>query len=121
MEKKNSKKYDCIKTNVTCVEWNLPPIPCLGIETGDMLDDVTFAIVDKLCNSIGSTDLSEIDLQCILDRLDLTEPSTRTIASLLQLAFDNDCRLYDLIQEVRDLITNDTPLSLDLKCLAQLS
>jgi hypothetical protein len=120
MKAKNKLYSDCISTNVTCVKWNLPPIPCLGIETGDTLDQVTFAIIEKICSSFGSNDLSEIELTCILERLDINQPSERTIASLLQLAFDNDCRLYDLIQEVRGLITNTTPLVLDLKCLRNL-
>ncbi len=119
MKKKNSTLANCVQTNVTCVKWNLPPITCLGIDTGDTMDLVTFAILDKVCNTLGTTDLSEIELQCIIDKLDATDPGERTIVNLFQLAFENDCKLYDLIQEVRDLIEDDTPLSLDLKCLAE--
>lgn len=117
---KNIDNSGCIQTNASCVIWNLPPIKCLGIKTGDRLDTVTFAIVEKICNSMGNTDLEDIELQCILDKFDINEPSERTIVSLLQLAFDNECALYDLIQEVKALIQDDTKLTLDLKCLKQL-
>lgn len=119
--KKNKNNGNCVKTPVTCIEWNLPGIPCLGIETGDMLDDVTFALVEKICSSLQGTDLSNVDLQCIIDKLNVTEPAQKTIQTLLQIAFDNDCKLYDLIQEVRAIALSNTPtLSLDLKCLAQI-
>ena len=118
--KRNRDRDNCIPTNVTCVKWNLPPIPCLGIETGDYLDDITFALVSKVCQAFSDQDLSDIDIQCIIDRLNITEPSEKTVATFLQLASDNNCRLYDLIQAVKELITNDdSSLSLDLKCLAQ--
>ena len=118
MKKKNKIYSDCVSTNVTCIKWNLPPIPCLGIQTGDMLDVVLFGILDKVCSAVGTTDLSQIELQCLISKLNITEPSQRTIVTLFQLAYDNDCKLYDLIQQVRNLITNSVPLTLDLKCLA---
>ena len=118
MKNKNDKYIDCISTNVTSVTWNLPPVSCLGIKTGDSMDLVTFAIVQKICASFGDTNLDDIELSCIVDLFDVNEPTERSVATLLQLAFDNECTLFNLIQDVRELITNDVPLSLDLKCLA---
>lgn len=120
MQNKNRRTTDCVTTLATCVKWNLPDIPCLGIKTGDFLDDITYAIVAKLCAITGG-DLDTINLQCLIDKLDITEPAVKTVSTFLQLAFDNDCALYDLIQEVRTLINNEeAPLTLDLKCLTVL-
>lgn len=120
MKDKRRKMSDCVATNVTCVTWNLPGIPCLGIQTGDTMDEVTFAIVEKICALGINDDLENIELQCLIDKLDITVPAQKTVSTFLQLAFDNDCALFDLIKDVKDLInTPNIPLVLDLKCLAQ--
>lgn len=119
MKQNYKSNSNCVATNVTCVTWNLPGITCLGIKTGDTLDEVTFAIVTKLCENTG-LDLEDIDLECLIEKLDITEPTTKTIRTYLQLAYDNDCKLYDLIQQLREEINPATPpLQLDLKCLKQ--
>ena len=121
---KNKKRFSslgCLKTSISCIEWDLPPIPCLGVKTGDMLDEVTFAIVRKLCSALSDSDLMDLNIQCLIDKLQVVEPSEKTIPVFLQMLIDNDCKLYDLIEDVRQLITNQNPsLVLNLKCLAVL-
>lgn len=115
---KNSKTSGCIESFSSCTVWNGPNIPCLNIETGDCLNDVIFNIADKICEALQPIDLSNISLQCLIDKLGIIEPSEKTIPSILQILIDNDCKLYDLIKLVESKIINpNTILNLDLKCL----
>ena len=121
MQSKNKLITNCIKTYPRCIEWNLAPIPCLGIQTGDTLDEITFAIVRKICEIAGD-DLSSIDIQCLIDKLGAVEPLNKTLHTYLQLIIDNECKLSDLITAINNRIDSiATPsLILDLKCLATL-
>lgn len=115
---KNSKTSGCIESFSSCTVWNGVNIPCLNIETGDCLNDVIFNIADKICEALQPIDLSNISLQCLIDKLGIVEPSEKTIPSILQILIDNDCKLYDLIKLVESKIINpNTILNLDLKCL----
>ena len=119
VNKRNKTNLNCVTVYPQCIEWNLAPIPCLGINTGDTLDEITFAIVRKICEIAGD-DLSTIDVQCLVDKLDAVEPLNKTLHSYLQLIIDNECKLSDLITAINnriDGIANPT-LILDLKCLA---
>lgn len=121
MKKKNREEFNCIKSYPQCIQWNLGDIPSLGIENGDYLDTMVYAIANKLCDCCGETDLSGLSLQCLVDKLGVTEPVPRTIVTVLQLLIDNDCTLKDLIDNLQDQINdiNQTNLVLDLKCLAE--
>lgn len=118
---KNKRDYstsNCVKTRSGCVKWDGPEIPCLDICPGDELNDLVYAIAQKVCDALGETDFSTLSLQCLIDKLGVTLPTERTIITLFQLAFDNDCRLADLIQDLEDMIVDpNAPLDLDLKCL----
>lgn len=110
-----------MKSFPQCIQWNLGNIPSLGISNGDTLDSIVYAIVDKLCDLSDPLDLSTLSLQCLIDKLDVTEPVPRTIQTVFQLLIDNDCTLKDLIDNLQvqiDELENDN-LILDLKCLAQ--
>jgi len=82
---------------------------------------MVYAIVAKLCECCGEIDLTDLSLQCLIDKLGNTDPVPRTLISVLQLIIDNECTLKDLIDNLQaqiDDISNDT-LVLDLKCLAK--
>jgi len=121
MKKKNIEEFNCIKSYPQCIQWNLGPIPSLGIENGDYLDDIVYAVVNKLCELSDPLDLSTLSLQCLIDKLNITEPVPRTIQTIFQLLIDNDCTLKDLIDNLQDQINdiNGTTLVLDLRCLTQ--
>lgn len=120
MKKVGKNIKDCAVGFSTCIEWSGPNLACLGIQTGDCLDAVIYTIAEKVCQLAEPLDLSTVTIQCIIDRLDLSEPASLTLANLLQLLVDGECRLQDQIDNILDsLSTGGTPLTLDLKCIAQ--
>lgn len=118
-DKKSIVKSGCITTSVGCIQWDLPAIPCLGIETGDTLDEITFAITKKICELSSPLDLSNVSVQCLVDKLNAVEPLNKTIPTYLQLIIDNECKLSDLITAIQNQIDDiiNPSLVLDLKCL----
>lgn len=109
----------CVTVYPKCIVWNLPGIPCLGINTGDTLDELTFAITKKICEISQPLDLSSVSAQCLKDKLGIELPLNKTISTYLQLIIDNQCTLVDLIKAIQDRldeITNPT-LTLNLRCL----
>ena len=120
MKQKNKEDFNCIKSYTQCIQWNLGDIPSLGIVNGDYLDELVYAIVAKLCELSDPLDLTSLSLQCLIDKLNNTEPVPRTIQTVFQLLIDNECTLKDLIDNLQDQINDiqTTSLVLDLKCLA---
>lgn len=122
MKQKNREDFNCVKSYPQCIQWNLGDIPSLGISNGDFLDDMVYAIVAKLCECCGEIDLSTLSLQCLIDKLNNTDPVPRTLLNVLQLIIDNECTLKDLIDNLQaqiDDINNGGTLTLNLKCLAK--
>lgn len=121
MKQKNTESFNCVKSYTQCIQWNLGDIPSLGLSNGDYLDDVVYAIVAKLCELSNPLDLSTLSLQCLIDKLNNTEPVPRTIQTIFQLLIDNECTLKDLIDNLQDQINdiNGSTLVLNLKCLTQ--
>lgn len=121
MKQKNKEDFGCIKSYTQCIQWTLGDIPSLGIVNGDYMDEIVYAIVNKLCELSDPLDLSTLSLQCLIDKLNIDEPTPRTIQTIFQLLIDNDCSLKDLIDNLQNQINdiNTSNLVLDLKCLAQ--
>lgn len=121
MKQKNKDEFNCIKGYTQCIQWNLGDIPSLGISNGDYMDDMIYAIVQKLCDLSDPLDLSTLSLQCLIDKLNNTEPVPRTIQTIFQLLIDNECSLKDLIDNLQAQINdiNSSGLVLNLRCLAQ--
>ena len=109
----------CVTVYPKCIVWNLGPIPCIGIKTGDTLDEITFAITKKICEISQPFDLSTVSAQCLKDKLNINLPLNKTISTYLQLIIDNECTILDLITTIQsrlDGITNPI-LNLNLRCL----
>ena len=114
MNPKNKNTSPCTSvTSSRCVVWNGPTIPCLEICNGDVLTDVVFKVATKVCEIDSSLDLSTIDLTCLIDH---TPPDNRSIRTILQLLFDNQCSLKNLIDAIQPG-SGDVSLTLNLKCL----
>lgn len=73
---------NCIKTKASCVIWDLDPIPCLDINTGDPLTKIVLNLVEKMCSE--DIDLENIDITRLVDIYGISEPKQKTIQSLLQ-------------------------------------
>lgn len=120
MKDLNKDRKGCVPNKSSCIDWKGGNIPCLGIKNGDCLDVVVTLIAEEVCRIAEPTDLSTLTIQCVLDNLDREEPSQRTLFNILQLLFDSNCHLYQLVANLQSQISaGGTPLVLDLKCLAQ--
>lgn len=109
---------NCVTTASSCIKWDGPEIPCLDICAGDELNDFLHALASKICAVTGINDFSTLSLQCLVDKLNVVIPTERTLINLLQLAFDNDCKLKDLIDALDARIPNlNGVLTLNLACL----
>ena len=120
MKNKNIKDFGCVKSFPQCIQWNLGDIEVLGIKNGDYLDEIVWAIACKIKELSDPLDVSSVSIQCILDKLDATEPATKTIQTILQLLIDNECKLKDLIDALQEQLNgNSATLVLNLRCLAE--
>lgn len=117
-DKRKKGNINCIETVTSCSIWDGPEMKCLDICPGDSLNDTIFAIARKICAAVGADDFSTLSLQCLIDKLGVTLPTERTLINLLQLAFDNECLLKDLIDDLEELIQDpNAPLTIDMRCL----
>lgn len=116
----------CTKSNVSnqcadpisdrCVLYTGEAIPVLGICTGDRLDEIEEVILNKLleyAEGEGIT-LSEITGKCPFVTQFLVN-SDKSLHSLIQGLFDNDCTLRQLITDLENGV--EPPFSFDTKCL----
>lgn len=105
----------------TCVVWTGQPIPALGIEKGDSMTDITCTIAQQIVALAAPLDLSTVSIQCLIDNLDATEPVQRTVATMLQIAYDSTCTLNDTVEGIiaqLDSQNTASNLALNLGCLA---
>lgn len=111
---------NCIPQSSSCIQWLKGDIPCLDIKNGAYLDDITFSIVNKLCELSKPADLSSLTLTCLTDKLDIRKPNQLTLLSILQFLIDSDCKIVDLVNTIKGSSSAiSTVLKLDLKCLSQ--
>ncbi len=102
----------------TCVIWTGQPIPALGIEKGDSITDILCTIATQIVDLTSPLDLSTISIQCLKDQLNIDEPVERTIANMLQIAYDSSCDLKTLIDAINARLSNQgATLVLNLGCL----
>ena len=99
-----------------CVVWNGPKIECLDICSGDTVSEVIYAIAQKVCDIATATDLSTLDLACLIDLCESC-PQEKSLKTILQLLLDNQCKLKDLIDDIDGSATADVELNLNLKCI----
>lgn len=107
------------KQGSTCVIWTGADIPALGIQKGESITDIVCTLAQQIINVTAPLDLSTVSIQCLKDQLNIDEPVERTIANMLQIAYDSSCDLKTLIDAINAKLSNQTPtLVLNLGCLA---
>lgn len=107
------------KQGSNCVIWTGQSIPALGIEKGDSITDIVCTIAQQVVTLAAPLDLSTVSIQCLIDNLNISEPAERTIANMLQIAYDSSCNLNDAVEAINAKLSNTTPsLVLNLGCLA---
>ena len=117
-DKRKEGNINCIETVTSCSIWDGPELRCLDICKGDSLNDTIYAIARKICAAVSADDFSTLSLQCLVDKLNATIPTERSLINILQLLIDNECKLADMISDLEELITDpNAELDLDMKCL----
>lgn len=117
----NCETENCIPTLSSCVEWNGGPIEFLGICDGDSLNNLVLEIVTKL-EEIAGDDLSEFDIDSLLDICNQQAPAEITIISILNLLKNNQVCLKDFIDELTERLNElfqNTGVNVNLKCYAE--
>lgn len=120
-QKTNNSGCNGAKQGTNCVIWTGQPIPALGIDKGDSMTDITCVIAQQIVALAAPLDLSTVSIQCLIDNLSATEPVSRTVATMLQIAYDSTCTLNETVEGVVAQIANITTVTtpvLNLGCLA---
>ena len=116
MTPRNSGSTGCVNASSSnCIVWEGPSIDCLGICHGESLSTVVHLLGEKVCKFAEGQDLSTLDLSCLID---IVEPTDRTLAVILQLLLDNQCKLKELIDGI-ETGGSDFTVSLNMKCLTK--
>lgn len=112
----NINKANCpVKVSDKCVLYTGPAIPALGICTNDTLEEVEKVILDKLLEvADGQIELTEITANCDFVTQTLAGKD-KNLSTLIQVLFDQNCTLHELIEEINNKPENPYPF--DLKCL----
>lgn len=117
----NCQTENCIPTLSSCVEWNGGTIEYLGICNGDSLNNLVWEIITKL-EGIAGDDLSQFDIDSLLDICNQKAPSEITIISILNLIKNNQVCLKDFIDTLNDKLNElfqNTGVTVNLKCYAE--
>lgn len=112
---------NCIPTQSSCVEWNGGSIEFLGICDGDSLNTLLIELITKL-QEIAGEDLSQFDIDALLDICGQQAPIEVTIISILNLLKNNQVCLKDFIDSLSDRLNElfaGTGVNVDLKCYAE--
>ena len=111
---------NCIPTPSSCVEWNGGDIAYLGLCNGDSLNNVIWEIITKL-EDIAGADLSQFELDTLLDICQQKAPLEVNLLSILTLLRDNNVCLKDYIDTLNDKINELSTaqgVEVNLKCYA---
>lgn len=101
-----------------CVQYQGPPVPLLGICTGDSITEVEQAIINKLLEVLSGTGitLDQVSLENCVYLKDLFGSQDKTLVNLINLLIQSDCNLKALIDELF-VRTQPSNFIFDLKCL----
>lgn len=118
--KNTSSGCNGLQQGSNCVIWSGQNIPALGISKGDNITQALCAIATSIAEIAAPLDVSNVSLQCLKDQLDVEEPLERSIATMLQIAYDSECTLKTLIDKIAAKLdaTSTNTLTLNLGCLA---
>ena len=66
MEPINKNRNVCSMTSSNSIVWQGRDFPCIGLCNGDTISDVVYKLVTKLCEALETFDLSNYDLENIM-------------------------------------------------------
>ena len=110
-----SSAYKYSKCNdqlsASCVTYEGPPIPCLGICTGENLSVSQFAMATAICSLIDEVNLSSINLSqiapCLVQAFGTNEPD---ILNFITLLLTNACTLQTQINSINTELSTIDPM-----------
>jgi archaellum component FlaC len=114
LKAKNKNKTCPEALSNECIVWQGGDVPALGICNGDELSLAEKIIADKVVELIGAIDVSKTDISCLVGIC--TDCEDKSLKSLIQLLFDNQCSLRDLINSSGSS-TSSIDLKINLRCL----
>jgi len=116
----NCKDENCIPTPTSCSEWNGGTIEYLGICDGDSLNNILWEVVTKL-QEIAGEDLSQFDIDSLLDICNQKAPLEVDLISILNVLKNNQICLKDFIDTLNERLNElfeNTGVNVNLKCYA---
>lgn len=111
---------NCIPTPSSCVIWNGGDIEFLGICNGEPINNLLWEILNKL-EEIAGQNLSDYDIDSLLDICNQKAPQETTLISILDLLKNNQVCLKDYIDTLNDKLNElfqDQGVNVNLKCYA---
>lgn len=117
----NCEVENCIPTPSSCVEWNGGDITYLGICDGDSLNNLVWEVVAKL-EAITGDDLSQFDIDSLIDICNQKAPSEITILSILNVLKNNQICLKDFIDTLNEKLSellSEKGITINLKCYSE--
>ena len=117
----NCEVENCIPTPSSCIIWNGGSVEYLGVCDGDSINTLFWEIINKL-KEIAGEDLSQFDIDSLLDICNQKAPNEVTILSILNVIKANQICLKDFINNLSDQIasiTSTSAININLKCYAE--
>jgi hypothetical protein len=104
----SSDKENCSPISSNCVIWQGPDLSCINLCKGDSVSDVVYKLATELCKIKDATDLTDLDLNCVLDLCDGTPEPALTTAAVLQVIIDGLCCSIDGLTTTTNGLTSRT-------------
>ena len=104
----SSEKENCLPQSSNCVIWQGPNLSCISLCKGDSISDVVYKLATELCTIKASTDLTDLDFNCILDLCVATPRPALTIAAVFQTIIDGVCCSVTGLTNVTNGLTDRT-------------
>lgn len=117
MKPKNQNKTCPDALSNECIVWQGGDVPFLQIEDGDSLDIAEKQLADSLVSLYSKIDMSAIDMHCLADNCAQKCKDT-SLKSVVQVLFDNQCCLTDLINSAGSEPLATT-VSVNMRCLTK--
>lgn len=108
--KSNIAKTGCSPTSTDCVIWDGPCLDALGIKPGDQLTKAFYDLATHVCKLMELTDLSNLDLTCLVETCAGCPQPSKTLSIVLDLLIKKVCKLQDLISTDPENPTNNEEL-----------
>lgn len=114
--KSNQIKESCTSVSSNCVVWQGPNLDCINVCTGESVSETIHSLATTLCEVKKDLDLSDVELQCIIDTCASCPSPDKKLKTVLELIIGKVCDLEELIVGGTD--SGYTEPNIALSCLA---